>query len=52
MDHGGQGRGRCGHVTYQGPSTCIDEWRVRHLVGLEVPERGTSCAADQVPIGP
>jgi hypothetical protein len=31
---------------------CVEEARVRYLVDLQVPPRGTVCAADQVPFQP
>lgn len=38
-----------GHLSFQDPSECVEEARVRYLVDLEVPALGTVCAADQVP---
>jgi hypothetical protein len=41
-----------GHVSYQDPSQCIEDARVRYLVDLETPPEGTVCTADQVPFAP
>jgi len=38
-----------GHPSYQEPSTCIDAARVRYLVDLVTPPRGTVCQPDKVP---
>jgi hypothetical protein len=38
-----------GHLSFQDPSGCIEAARERYLVDLVVPDRGTVCAADQVP---
>jgi pimeloyl-ACP methyl ester carboxylesterase len=38
-----------GHPSYQVPSACIDEWRVRYLVDLVTPPRGTVCQPDHTP---
>jgi pimeloyl-ACP methyl ester carboxylesterase len=38
-----------GHPTFQDPSTCVDEWRVRYLVDLETPPPGTTCESDVKP---
>jgi pimeloyl-ACP methyl ester carboxylesterase len=35
-----------GHVSIQDPSACIEQARVRYLVGLTTPPPGTVCAAD------
>lgn len=40
-----------GHVSFQDPSACIDEARVRYLVDLSTPARGTVCQPDQRPFG-
>jgi hypothetical protein len=40
-----------GHPSYQVPSACIDQWRVRYLVDLVTPPRGTVCQPDQIPFG-
>jgi hypothetical protein len=34
-----------GHPSYQLPSECVDKWRVRYLVHLSTPPRGTVCRA-------
>jgi pimeloyl-ACP methyl ester carboxylesterase len=41
-----------GHPTYQDPSQCIGKWRVRYLVGLITPPRGTVCQPDRRPFDP
>lgn len=38
-----------GHLSTKDLSTCVEEWRVRYLVDLETPARGTICAADHEP---
>ena len=38
-----------GHSSFQVPSKCIDRARVRYLVHLRTPPRGTICQPDQVP---
>jgi pimeloyl-ACP methyl ester carboxylesterase len=38
-----------GHPSYQVPSACIDESRVRYLVELVTPPPGTVCQPDQTP---
>ena len=38
-----------GHLTVNDPSRCVDKWRIRYLVHLVTPPRGTVCAADQPP---
>jgi pimeloyl-ACP methyl ester carboxylesterase len=38
-----------GHPSYQLPSACTDEARVRYLVDLVTPARGTVCRDDQAP---
>ena len=40
-----------GHPSYQVPSVCIDKARVRYLVDLVTPPRGTVCQPDQIPFG-
>ena len=40
-----------GHPSYQVPSACIDKARVRYLVDLVTPPRGTVCQPDQIPFG-
>jgi hypothetical protein len=40
-----------GHPSYQLPSTCTDEARVRYLVDLVTPAPGTVCRDDQAPFG-
>jgi pimeloyl-ACP methyl ester carboxylesterase len=40
-----------GHPSYQLPSKCTDRWRVRYLVHLSTPPRGTVCGA-QPPFPP
>jgi hypothetical protein len=37
-----------GHLSYQDPSQCIEDARVRYLVDLETPPDGTVCKADQL----
>jgi pimeloyl-ACP methyl ester carboxylesterase len=41
-----------GHPTFQDPSECIDRWRVRYLVQLNTPPRGTVCRPDRRPFDP
>jgi pimeloyl-ACP methyl ester carboxylesterase len=41
-----------GHPTYSDPSRCIDRWRVRYLVHLDTPRRGTVCRPDRQPFAP
>ncbi|MBK9739851.1 MAG: alpha/beta fold hydrolase [Actinobacteria bacterium] len=38
-----------GHLSFQDPSACIDHARVRYLVDLRAPPRGTVCQPDQPP---
>jgi pimeloyl-ACP methyl ester carboxylesterase len=38
-----------GHPSYQVPSTCIDQARMRYLVDLVTPPQGTVCQPDQRP---
>jgi pimeloyl-ACP methyl ester carboxylesterase len=38
-----------GHPSYQIPSTCIDQARMRYLVKLIPPRPGTHCQPDEVP---
>jgi len=38
-----------GHLTLNDPSICVLKWRIRYLVDLITPPRGTVCAADQPP---
>jgi pimeloyl-ACP methyl ester carboxylesterase len=38
-----------GHLTLTDPSSCVEKWRIRYLVNLVTPPRGTVCAADQAP---
>ena len=38
-----------GHPSYQVPSKCMDRARVRYLVHLITPPRGTICQPDQAP---
>ncbi|MBF9072817.1 alpha/beta fold hydrolase [Streptacidiphilus fuscans] len=40
-----------GHPSYQVPSTCVDEARVRYLVDLVTPANGTVCQPDRTPFG-
>jgi pimeloyl-ACP methyl ester carboxylesterase len=40
-----------GHPSYQLPSACTDAARVRYLVDLVTPARGTVCRDDQAPFG-
>ena len=41
-----------GHPSYADPSQCIDRWRVRYLVHLVTPRRGTVCRPDRRPFDP
>ncbi len=41
-----------GHLSFQDASTCVEQARVRYLVDLHAPPRGTVCTADQVPFQP
>jgi pimeloyl-ACP methyl ester carboxylesterase len=38
-----------GHVSFKDMSQCVEDARVRYLVDLITPPRGTVCMADQVP---
>ena len=38
-----------GHLSTKDHSTCIEKWRVKYLVNLETPPRGTICQADSKP---
>lgn len=38
-----------GHLSLNDPSSCVLKWRIRYLVHLLTPPRGTACAADQPP---
>jgi pimeloyl-ACP methyl ester carboxylesterase len=38
-----------GHLSFQDHSTCIEEWRTKYLVELELPPAGTVCPADKKP---
>jgi TAP-like protein len=38
-----------GYLTTNDPSRCVLKWRIRYLVHLVTPPRGTVCAADQPP---
>jgi pimeloyl-ACP methyl ester carboxylesterase len=38
-----------GHLTLNDPSRCVLKWRIRYLVHLITPPRGTVCAADHPP---
>ncbi len=38
-----------GHLTVNDPSSCVLKWRIRYLVHLVTPPRGTVCAADKPP---
>ena len=38
-----------GHPTAADPSDCVDKWRVRYLVDLVTPPRGTICRPDKAP---
>lgn len=40
-----------GHLSFKDTSQCIEAARVRYLVDLVTPARGTVCAADQMPFG-
>jgi TAP-like protein len=41
-----------GHPSYADPSQCIENWRVRYLVDLVTPPRGTVCRPDRQPFDP
>jgi pimeloyl-ACP methyl ester carboxylesterase len=41
-----------GHPSYADPSQCIERWRVRYLVDLVTPARGTVCQPDRQPFDP
>ncbi len=41
-----------GHISYQDPSTCVDQARVRYLVHLVTPEPGSVCRSDNPPFPP
>jgi pimeloyl-ACP methyl ester carboxylesterase len=41
-----------GHVSFQDPSTCIDQARVAYLVRLITPPKGTVCRSDTLPFAP
>jgi pimeloyl-ACP methyl ester carboxylesterase len=38
-----------GHLTLNDPSRCVLKWRIRYLVDLITPPRGTVCAANKPP---
>jgi pimeloyl-ACP methyl ester carboxylesterase len=38
-----------GHLSFQDPSQCVEDARVRYLVDLQAPAPGTVCQADQKP---
>ena len=38
-----------GHLTLNDPSGCVQKWRIRYLVHLVTPPRGTVCAANKPP---
>ena len=38
-----------GHLSTKDHSTCIEKWRVKYLVNVETPARGTVCQADSKP---
>jgi pimeloyl-ACP methyl ester carboxylesterase len=41
-----------GHPSYADPSRCIENWRVRYLVHLATPPRGTVCRPDRQAFDP
>ncbi len=41
-----------GHPSYADPSQCVERWRVRYLVHLLSPPRGTVCRSDRQPFDP
>jgi TAP-like protein len=41
-----------GHPSYADPSQCVERWRVRYLVRLVTPPRGTVCRPDRQPFDP
>ena len=41
-----------GHVSFQDPSACVEKARVKYLVELITPPKGTVCKADKQPFDP
>jgi pimeloyl-ACP methyl ester carboxylesterase len=41
-----------GHLSFKDLSACVEQARVRYLVDLQTPPRGTVCAADKAPFQP
>jgi hypothetical protein len=41
-----------GHVSFQDPSACVEKARVKYLVELITPPKGTVCRADKQPFEP
>ena len=41
-----------GHVSFQDPSTCVEEASTAYLVHLVTPPRGTVCRSDRHPFDP
>ena len=41
-----------GHLSFQDPSTCVEEARTAYLVHLVTPPRGTVCPSDRQPFDP
>jgi pimeloyl-ACP methyl ester carboxylesterase len=41
-----------GHLSFQDPSACVEKARVKYLVGLITPPKGTVCKADKQPFDP
>jgi pimeloyl-ACP methyl ester carboxylesterase len=41
-----------GHLSFQNPSACVDQWMLDYLVDLVTPPKGTICESDQQPFDP
>jgi hypothetical protein len=41
-----------GHLSFQDPSTCVDQAMVQYLTELITPQPGTVCPSDQQPFDP
>jgi hypothetical protein len=45
-------RERYGHLSFQDPSTCVDDAMARYLTGPITPPEGTVCQSDHEPFDP
>jgi hypothetical protein len=41
-----------GHLAFQNPSACVDQWMLDYLVDLITPPKGTICQSEQQPFDP